>query len=89
MAAFSISISETLRELASGFFLECEGWAGTARRTLGITQGAHINLQLVDRPGQGVAVHAKLPGSPALIAVAFLKNGDDESLFEFSNSFRV
>ena len=75
--------------LTSGFFLEGESGTGAARRTLGVAQGAHINLQFVDGSGKSIAMHTQVAGGTALISVAFLKNGDDESLLEFTDSFGI
>lgn len=42
-----------------------------------------VYFQLVDRAAQGIAVHAEFAGGAALVALVFLKDGEDKALLEF------
>lgn len=48
-----------------------------------------IDLQLANRPAESIAVHSQLPGRAALVALIFLQNRQDETLFELPHAFRV
>jgi hypothetical protein len=59
-------------------------------RTLGAAaHGTNVDLEFLHGSAQGVAVHSQLPGRLALIAAVFFENRNDETLFEFTNRFRI
>jgi len=75
--------------LTHDFLFQDDG-AGAARRTLDpVAKLADVNFQLADGSAEGVAVHAKFAGGPALVAFVLLKNSQDKTFLELANPFRI
>src|SRR5262249_10095410 len=63
---------------------------GAARRTLAaVAQLADVDFEFGDGSTQGIAVHAQLTCSSALIAVVLLQDGHNKSLLELAHCFRI
>lgn len=78
--------------LPRGFLLhEKSSCRSSAARwpTTAIPQGANIKLQFRYCATESVSVHAELARGLALVAIVFLKNGEDEALLELSYGFRI
>jgi hypothetical protein len=81
--------TEAPAALSCGLLFHDKG-AGAAWRTPpGVAQGTQIQLQFIDSAAESIAVHPEYAGSFALIAVIFLKYGDDEPLLEFPYGFGI
>lgn len=68
-----------------------EDWGtGAAGRPFGsCAERPDIDLELLHGSAEGVAVHAQLAGGLALVAAILLEHGHNETLFEFTNGFRI
>jgi hypothetical protein len=63
---------------------------GAARRTApSVAQGFGVELELGNSAAEGVAVHAELAGSLALVPVAVLQDRENELLLEFADGFGI
>ena len=63
---------------------------GAARRTApSVPQGLGVELEFGNGAAEGVAVHAKLAGSFALVSVAVLQDRENELLLEFADGFGI
>lgn len=71
---------------ANDFLFEGDGTSAAGRPFDAIAQLADIYLKLGNSAAERVAVHAKLAGSPALIAFVLLQHGENEALFKFAYS---
>lgn len=64
--------------------------AGASGRTLdAVAELANINLQFGDGTAQSVAVHSQFAGGPALVALVFLKHGQDKAFLELTHAFGI
>lgn len=76
-------------QLANNLLLKRDR-AGAAGRTLdAVAELANINLQLSDGAAEGVTVHSQFTGGPALVALVFLKHGQDEALLELAHALGI
>jgi hypothetical protein len=48
-----------------------------------------VNLELVDRAAESVAVHAQLARGAALVALVFLEHGEDEAFLELTHTLCI
>ena len=60
------------------------GWALRA-----IAKLADVDFEFIDRPAEGIAMHAQLAGSPALVAFIFLENSEDKALLKFAHALGI
>jgi hypothetical protein len=76
--------------LAHHLFWLFKQWTHGTRRTLEpVSDLGGIHMQLRDGPAEGVAMHAKLLGSLALVAAVGGKYLKNEALFELTDGFVV
>ena len=54
-----------------------------------MAQYLHVEFQFRYSAAESVAVHAQLARGLTLVALVFLQHGEDESLFELADRFRV
>lgn len=75
--------------LAHKFLLQSSGAGAAGRALRAIPKLPDIDLKFVDGAAQRIAVHAQFAGGAALVALVFLKHGEDESFFEFAHTLRI
>jgi len=54
-----------------------------------VAQLPNIDLKLIDRAAERIAVHAQFAGGSALVAFIFLQHGQDEAFLELPHTFRI
>ncbi len=89
VAPLPATIDEMALLLADLFAVE-DRRTGAAWRPFGTrAERPDINLKFLHGAAQGVAVHAQFAGGLALVAAILLEHGHNETLFEFTNGFRI
>ena len=84
-----LRIAARLTTSADHFLFERER-AGAARWALyAVPKLADIDLQFGDGAAQSVAVHAQFARCAALVALVFLEHGENETLLELADAFRI
>ncbi|MGA7796734.1 MAG: hypothetical protein WCA19_27205, partial [Candidatus Acidiferrales bacterium] len=61
------------------------GWPSPRRRAYRL----EVDLQYIDDPAQGVAVHPEVFSSPKLIALPLLQDPKNEALLELTHRLRI
>ena len=88
MAAFILLGGLRLR-LTSDFFVVRQRTRGARRTFTAVAELADVNLQFINRAAEGIAVHAELPRSAALISFVFFEHGRNETPLELTDRFGI
>ena len=88
MAAF-ILLGRLRLRLTSDFFVVRQRTRGARRTFAAVAELADVNLQFINCAAEGIAVHAELPRSAALIAFVFFEHGRNETPFKLADRFGI
>src|ERR1700677_1154714 len=60
------------------------------RRTLrAVPKLPYIDLEFIDGPAEGIAMHSQFAGGAALVTLVFLKDGENKTLLELTHALGV